>query len=118
MAAPPLIGRRLRPSVRRLLPRLLAAVGHQIEEGPRAAETLHAASLREVGAEHAVAVAQEHAEAELLAVLVLVRLRLLRANAEVVAEVGAERGDPGNGPAHAPAIGLDPGNRRPRDERE
>src|SRR5262245_41453170 len=71
VAAPPLVGRALRPSFGRVLPGLLAAERRQIEQGPHAAEPLHPAPAREVGAEHAAAVAQEHAEAEHLTVLVL-----------------------------------------------
>src|SRR5262245_5614121 len=87
VAAPPLVGRALRPPLGRVLPGLLAAEGRQVEEGPHAAEPLHPAPGREVGAEHAVTVAQEHAEAEHLAVLVLLRLGLFAPEAKVVAEI-------------------------------
>src|SRR6185295_12416339 len=81
VAPPPFVRRGLRPSFGRALPCLLPAVGREIQQRPHAAEPLHPARGGEIGAEHAGAVAQEDAEAVLLAVLRLVRLRLPGADA-------------------------------------
>src|SRR5436309_12027730 len=92
VAAPPLVRLGLRVAGGGVLPVLLTAQRCQVEEGPHAAESLDAAGRREVGAEDTVAVAKKDAEAERLAVLVDVRLRRLRRDAEVDVEVARERG--------------------------
>src|SRR5262249_54773939 len=57
VAAPPLVGLRLRIPDRRVLPLLLSTERGQVEKGPDAAERLDAAVGREVGAENVIAVA-------------------------------------------------------------
>src|SRR5437763_384492 len=102
----------------RVLPVLLAAERRQVEERPDAAERLDAAVRREVGAKDVVAVSQEDAEPERLAVLVDVRLRRLRTDAEVDVEVALERREPRDRPPHPLPVRLDPGERGARHERE
>src|SRR5207244_1494774 len=82
----------------------------QIEERPDAAERLDAAASGEVGAIDAVAVAEEHAQAECLA--------FVGGDAEVLVEVAAGRGEPGDGPAHALPVALDLGERGYRYKRK
>src|SRR5260370_21926375 len=57
---PPLVGRGLRVAFRRVLPGLLASERGRIEVAPGAPPPLVAAAVDEVGAEHLVAVAEEH----------------------------------------------------------
>src|SRR6266853_1041740 len=64
VAAPPLVRRRLRVALGRLLPALLAAKRRYVEQRPDAAKRLDAASGREVRAEYLLAVAQEDAQTE------------------------------------------------------
>jgi hypothetical protein len=109
-------GRRV--SLGRVLPRLLAAERRQVEEGPDAAERLDAAAGGEVRAIDLLAVAKEHAQAERLAVLILARSRTLGADAKGVVEGALKQGEPRDGPSHALAVGLDPRDRRARDERK
>src|SRR5262245_63091427 len=116
--APPLVRRRLRQAFGRVLPRLLPPERRQVEERPVAPEPFDAATRGEVRPEDAVAVSQEHAEAEALAILVLADPRLLRPDAEVDVEVAPVRGVPRNRPGHARLEGLDAVDRRTRDERE
>src|SRR5919198_5105457 len=56
---PPLVGRRLRIALGRVLPLLLAPEGGQVEVAPGAARRLVAAIVDEVGTEDPVAVAEE-----------------------------------------------------------
>src|SRR4029453_12290089 len=56
---PPLVGRRLRIALRRVLPLFLATKRRYIEVAPGAAHGLVAAVIDEVGAEDSVAVPQE-----------------------------------------------------------
>src|SRR5437773_6040321 len=65
----PLVGRSLRVSGRRVLPRFLPPERRQVEEGPDRAERFDPASSCEVGAQDFVAVAQENAETECLALV-------------------------------------------------
>src|SRR6185312_16091656 len=57
---PPLVGLGLRIACGRILPELLAAERRDVEIIPGAAHLLVTAALDEVGAEHLVAVAEEH----------------------------------------------------------
>src|SRR5262245_62056484 len=84
---PPLVRRCLGISFLRILPVFLAAERRQIEKRPDAAQRLDATDGGEIRAIGLVAIAQEYAEAERLAVLVLVYLRLLRPDFEVRVEV-------------------------------
>src|SRR5207302_9386626 len=102
---PPLVRRGLGVALRRILPLLLAPERSQVEVAPSAPHRLVAAVVDEVGAEHAVAVADER----------------VRAVPLLHAEVGAEvvrHGVPGHLPAHPRLHTLDVRLRRPRDERE
>src|SRR5881394_2410972 len=83
VASPPRVGFWLRPTGRRLLPRLLAAERGKIEERPDAPERLHTAASRKVAAIHVRAVAEKHTEPE--------RLALFACHAEVGVEVAAFR---------------------------
>src|SRR5687768_5844937 len=65
--APPLVGRRLRDALRRVLPLLLAPERGDVEVAPGAPHRLVAAGVDEVGAEHLVALAQEGVRAVPLA---------------------------------------------------
>src|SRR5919198_1562666 len=116
--APPLVRRALRVTGRRVLPVLLPAERRQVEERPDAAERLHAALRREVGATDLVAVAEEDAEAERLAVLVLRRVGRLEARSEVDVEVVLEGRVPRDRPAHPRPVRLDLLDRRARYKRE
>src|SRR5262245_54184962 len=115
VATPPVVPRSLRVALGRVLPVLLATERRQVEQRPDRAYRLDAAAAREVGAVDLASVADEHGEAEQLAVLVLIGIRLSRAAAEIDVEVACERRDPGNLPAHPPAVGLDLLDRRARD---
>src|SRR6185437_13117649 len=86
VAAPPAIGRRLRPAGRRVLPALLAPQRRQVEQAPHIAERLDAAVRGEICPVDVVAVAQEDAEAEHLA--------LLGGAAEILVEVAGRRRHP------------------------
>src|SRR5204863_2795002 len=102
---PPLVRRGLWITLRRVLPLLLAPERSDIEVVPGIPHLLVAAVVDEVGAEHAVAVADER----------------VRAVPLVHAEVGVEvvrDGVPGHLPAHPRLHSLDVRLRRPRDERE
>src|SRR5262245_2137424 len=68
VAAPPLVWRGLRPSLRRGLPVFLAPEQRPVEERPGAPEGLDPASGCEIGPKHSAAVAQEDAETERLSV--------------------------------------------------
>src|ERR1044072_2522406 len=59
VVVPPLVRRRLRPAVRRVLPLLLAPERGDVEVAPGRAHRLIAARVDEVGAEDAVALADE-----------------------------------------------------------
>src|SRR6185437_1422140 len=93
VAAPPAIGRRLRPAGRRVLPALLTAERRQVEQAPQIAQRLDAAVAGEVGPEDVVAVAQEDAQAEHLA--------FGGGAAEIAVEVACRRGHPRHRPAGA-----------------
>src|SRR6185437_5277092 len=99
VAAPPAIGRRLRPAGRRRLPALLAPERRQVEQAPDVAERLDAAVRGEIRPVDLVAVAQEDAQAEHLA--------FVRGAAEILVEVGVRRRHPRHGPAHAPLVSLE-----------
>src|SRR5918994_1835956 len=91
---PPLVRRRLRVALGRVLPLLLATERGDVEVGPRAAHGLVAAGINEVGAEDVVALADERVGAVPLA------------HAEVGVEVVGE-GEPGPRPAHPLLPALD-----------
>src|SRR4029079_12395435 len=110
MAAPPLIGWRLRPAFRRVFPGLLAPERGEVEKRPGAAERLRSASGREIGAEDLVAPAEEYAETEGFATV--------GGDAEIDVEIAAGRGEPGHRPAHAFPVGENPGTGSPRHENE
>src|SRR5213593_1948811 len=99
VAAPPAVARGLRVALGRVLPLLLAAQRGQVEQGPDGAQRFHSALGGEVGAIDLAAVAQEHREAEQLAVLVPTGIGHSRAAAKIDAEVVRKRRDPGNLPA-------------------
>src|SRR5437588_9080635 len=102
---PPLVRRGLGVALRRILPLLLAPKRSQVEVAPGAPHRLVAAVVDEVGATHAVAVADKR----------------VRAVPLVHAEVGVEavrHGVPRNLPAHPRLHALDVRLRRPRGERE
>src|SRR5207245_7626937 len=102
---PPLVRRGLRVALRRVLPLLLAPERSQVEVAPGAPHRLVAAVVDEVGAEHAVAVADER----------------VRAVPLVHAEVGVEvvrDGVPWHLPAHPRLQALDVRLRRARDKGE
>src|SRR5215204_5500697 len=91
---PPLVRRRLRVALRRVLPLLLAPERSHVEVAPGAPHRLVAAAVDEVGAEDAVAVADER----------------VRAVPLVNAEVGVEavrHGVPRHLPAHPRLHALD-----------
>src|SRR5205823_1578244 len=116
--APPLVGLRLRVPGRRVLPLLLPSERGQVEESPHAAERLDAAMGREVRAEDVVAVVNEDAETERLAVLVDALLGCLGPDAEVEVEVALEGRMPRDRPAHSLPVVRDLRNRSPGDEHE
>src|SRR5262249_33542817 len=118
VAAPPLIRRLLRIAGRRVLPRLLAPERHPVEEAPHRSDRLHAAAARAVGPVDVLALAQEHAQREALAVLVGADLGLRRRGAEVDAEVAAAPRVPRVLPAQAAALALELLERRTRGDRE
>src|SRR4029453_3246825 len=115
MPAPPLVWLALRIAGGRVLPLLLTAQRRQVEKRPHAAERLGAAVRREVRAEHLVAVAEKHAQAERLPILVDARLRRLRGTAEADVEVALERRVPRDLPPHAFPVRLDLLDRRTGD---
>src|SRR6185436_1077650 len=114
VAAPPLVRLGLRIAGRRVRPLFLAPERREVEEGPHAAEGLDAAGRREVGAKDVVAVAQEDAEAERLAVLVDALLGRRRPDAEVDIEIAFEGRVPGKRPAHSLPVGLERADRGAR----
>src|SRR5438874_13154305 len=118
VAAPPLVRLRLRVPAGRVLPLLLATERCQVEEGPNAAEGFDATGCGEVRAKDAVAVAQEDAEAAILAVMVAVRLRRFRPDADVDVELALQRRVPRDGPTHPLSVRLDLRNRRAGHERK
>src|SRR5215208_7144628 len=118
VAAPPLVRLRLRIALWRVFPLLLAAERCQVEERPDTAERLDAARRREVGPKDLVALTNEDAEAETLAVLVRADARLRRRGPEVDAEVAPEPGEPRDRPPHPLAVRLDLFDLRPRHQSE
>src|SRR5207237_1410908 len=60
MPVPPLVGRRLRITLRRVFPALLPAERRQVEITPRGADRFIAAVVDEVRAEDPLAIAEEH----------------------------------------------------------
>src|SRR4051812_575742 len=60
---PPLVGRRLRVALRRVLPLLLASERGDVEVAPRAAHVLVTAVVYEIGTEDPVAVAKKSVRA-------------------------------------------------------
>src|SRR5262245_40522629 len=107
MAPPPLIGGRLRPALRRVLPDLLAAEQRTVEMTPYRPDRLQTAPAGEVGPVDVVAIAEERVQAEHLSVLVLTGLRLGRGEPEVNAIRPAAPGVPGDLPAHALPVPLE-----------
>ena len=98
---PPLVGSALGVALRRVLPLLLTPERRHVEVAPDCAHRLVAAGVDEVGAEHALAVADERVVAVPL----------------IHPEVGVEAvgdGVPGNYPAHSRFEARDVGLRRTR----
>src|SRR5438477_10506321 len=104
VSAPPRVRRRLGPAAGRVFPVFLAAIWHEIEKRPNAAERFDATPLGEVRAIDAVALTQEDAEAE--------RFPFGGRATEVHVEVVVRGGVPRQRPAHALAVRLDLGQRR------
>src|SRR5207247_9681059 len=102
---PALVRGSLGVALRRVLPLLLAPERSHIEVAPSAPHRLVAAVVDEVGAEHAVGLADERVRAVPLV------------NAEVGVEVVRD-GVPGHLPTHPRLRALDVRLRRPRDPRE
>src|SRR5215211_788514 len=95
VVVPPLVGRGLRPALGRVLPGLLAPERRDVEKRPGRAHVLVAARVDEVGAEDAVALADEG----------VVPVPLI--DAEVLVEVVRERVPGDQLPTHALLQALD-----------
>src|SRR5438046_3355604 len=103
---PPLVRRRLRVALRRVLPLLLTPEGSDVEVVPSSPHLLVAGVVDEVGAEHAVAVAYERVRA------------VPRIHAEVLVEAVRDRVPRNELPAHSRLQAVDIRLRRARGERE
>src|SRR5262249_14210683 len=103
---PPLVRRRLRVAVRRLLPPLLTPESSDVEVVPSVSHLLVTATVDEVRAEHAIAVAYKHVRAVPLI------------DAEVLVETVRQRVPRNELPAHPSLQALDILLRRTRGERE
>src|ERR1700757_4740106 len=101
---PPLVRRRLRVALRRVLPLLLTPEGSNVEVAPGAAHLFVTAAVDEVGAEYAVAVAYECVRAVPLV------------HAEVAIEAVRDRVPRDKIPAHPRLNALNVRLRSPRDE--
>src|ERR671922_2426010 len=106
VVVPPLVRRGLGVALRRVLPLLLAAERRYVEVGPGGSHGLVAAGVDEVGAEDAVAFADERVGAVPLA------------DAEVLVEVVRDRVPGDQRPGHPRLPVLDVLLRRAGDERE